>query len=233
MKSLPFLAVLTILFCFDFSAKAEQPTISPKKYKQVLFEDDFSEAVLSKRWGMYKSASTVRDGVMVGITPDDADHPSVNTIRIKPQGDILVSVKFKFAGSKRFSVMYRDRECKSSHAGHICHVAVTPTSLTMYDGKTGIFRKDIREKRKAKQPLDAATKALLKTKSARFKLNLDITKMHQLEIRIQKDVMESYVDSKLVGRFQSEGLGHAHKDQVNLTTSKKEMHYDDFKISVP
>jgi hypothetical protein len=232
MKIASLLPVACCLFGFAVSANAQSPSIEADHYKTILFEDDFSGDHLGSRWGMYKSASVVRDGVMVGITPDDADHPSVNTIRIDPQSDLEVNVSFKFSGSKRFQVMYRDRNCKSSHAGHICHVSVSPDSLTLYDGKTGIFRLDIRNKRKQKQPLDEATKQMLKTKSARFPQKLDATAWHQLTIRIQGDVMEADVDGHFVGRLQSEGLAHTTKDQVNLTTNKLEMHYDDFQIKM-
>ncbi len=234
MKQIASLAVFFIPLAL-MRADAAEPgpgpaEISPEHFQQVIFEDDFSAGKLSKRWGMYKSASTVRDGVMVGITPEDADHPSVNTIRIEPQGDLEVSVRFKFAGSKNFQVMYRDRTCKSSHAGHICHVAVSENFLVMYDGKTGIFRKDIRDMRKAKKKLDASLVEMLKTKSSRHKIDLDKSAWHQLLIRIQGDVMESFIDGKFIGRFQSEGLAHSTKDQVNLTTGKREMLYDDFQI---
>ncbi len=224
-----------VIFLFGFlsCANAEEASIEPSRYQKVVFEDEFSGDHLGKRWGMYKSESVVKDGVMIGITPEDADHPSVNTIRIDPQGDLEVSVSFKFAGSNRFQVMYRDKNCKSSHAGHICHVAVTPDSLTLYDGKTGIFRKDIRDQRKLKQPVSRETKELLKTKTARFPMKLDVTQWHDLTIRIQGDVMEASVDGKFIGRLQSEGLGHSTKDQVNLTTNLREVHYDHFKIKAP
>ena len=230
MKPIFSVAVFLLPLMFSNATTAETPSISPKHYQQVIFEDDFSADKLDKRWGMYKSASTVRDGVMVGITPEDADHPSVNTIRIKPQADLEVSLSFKFAGSKNFQVMYRDRNCHSSHAGHICHVAVTPKFLTMYDGKTGIFRKDIRQARKEKRKLDDSIVEMLKTKSSRHRIDLDPLRWHRMVIRIQNDVMETFVDGKFIGAFQSEGLAHPTKDQVNLTTGQREMLYDDFQI---
>lgn len=232
MKQIASLAALLIpmMLMTANAAEPETASISPDHFKQVIFEDDFSADKLSKSWGMYKSASIIRDGVMVGITPEDAGHPSVNTIRIEPQADLEVSVRFKFAGSKNFQVMYRDRTCKSSHAGHICHVAVSLKSLVMHDGKTGIFRKDIRDARKAKKKLDDSIVQLLKTKSSRHKLDLDQASWHQLVIRIQGDAMETFIDGKFIGRFQSEGLAHSTKDQVNLTTGQREMLYDDFQI---
>ncbi len=203
--------------------------IDPGHFKKIIFADEFSEASLGKRWGMYKSASTVRDGVMAGITPDDSDHPSVNTIRIEPQADLEMSVAFKFAGSKRFSIMYRDRNHEGTHAGHICHVAVTDKNLTMYDTKFGIFQNEFYDKRKA-GTLDETAKEFLKTKQAQVKLDLDTEKWHTLLIRIKGDVMETFIDGKRVGRFQSEGFAHTTKDQVNITTSKKEILYDHFWI---
>lgn len=225
--------LLLLLLSLPATANAEDVSIEPSRYSKVLFEDEFSGDHLGERWGMYKSASVIKDGVMVGITPEDADHPSVNTIRIDPTGDLEVAVAFKFEGSKRFQVMYRDRTCTSSHAGHICHVSVAAESLILFDGKTGIFRKDIREQRKLKQPVSQKIKELLKTKIARFPMNLDITKWHSLTIRIQADVMEVAIDGKHIGRLQSEGIGHSTKDQVNLTTNDREVHYDHFKIKSP
>lgn len=227
--------ILLITFVITFgqaaliSLFAADKDIDPGIYRTTIFEDEFSGESLNKKWGMYKSASTVRDGVMVGITPDDADHPSVNTIRFEPRADLEVAVSFKFNGSKRFSVMYRDKAYKGTHAGHICHVVVQANRVTLYDTKTGIFKNEIYDARKA-GTLDEATKELLKSKQQQVKLELDENKWHDLLIRIQGDVMEVFVDGKKAGRFQSEGFAHQAFDQVNLTTSKKEMLYDRFKI---
>jgi len=227
----PFLILLVVLVSQSYPAtlSAGEKSIDPEHYGKTIFEDEFQGKELSKKWGMYKSASTIRDGVMVGITPDDADHPSVNTIRFEPQADLEVAVSFKFAGSKRFSVMYRDKAYKGTHAGHICHVAVSPKAVILYDTKTGIFKNEIYDARKA-GTLDEATKELLKTKQQQAKVDLDTSKWHDLLIRIKEDVMEVFVDGKKIGSFQSEGFAHQAVDQVNLTTSKKEVHYDHFKI---
>ncbi len=226
---LPFALVVVFSQSFLTKLSAGEKDIDPAHYGKTIFADEFDSKELNKKWGMYKSASTIRDGVMVGITPDDADHPSVNTIRFEPQADLEVAVSFKFAGSKRFSVMFRDKVYKGTHAGHICHVAVSPKAITLYDTKTGIFKNEIYDARKAGK-LDEATKELLKTKQQQVKVDLDEDKWHDLMIRIEGDVMEVFVDEKKVGRFQSEGFAHKAVDQVNLTTSKKEVHYDHFKI---
>ena len=206
---------------------ADGKSINAEIYAKIIFEGK----ALKKEWGMYKSATTVRDGVMVGITPEDADHPSVNTIYFDAQADLEVSLSFKFSGAKHFSVMYHDRKYKGTHAGHICHVAVKPKAVTLYDTKTGIFKNDIYEARKA-GTMDEAMKTLLKTKQQRVPVDLDVAKWHDLLIRVKADVMEVFVDGEKIANFQSEEFSHEAIDQVNLTTVKKEVHYEHFKIKV-
>ncbi len=200
------------------------------EFETTLFEDEFSGPTLDKEWGSWKSESVVRDGVLVGITPEDADHPSVNTIEFAPQADLEVSVSFQFHGSPSFSVMIRDLEYKGSHAGHICHVAVSPQSVTLYDGKTGQFRKDIRDKRQAGEKLDAATEAILKEKTSRNAIKLDPKAWHDLVIRIEGDVLEVSIDGVKAGRLQSEGIAHPSKSNMNITTVNREVHYDHFAL---
>lgn len=204
-----------------------------ESFPKVLFEDDFSGTGLKKEWGSWKSETIVRDGVMVGITPKDADHPSVNTIKLPPLSDMEVDVAFKFAGSNRFSVMFRDLDYKGSHAGHICHVAVTDKSVTLFDGKTGIFANEYYDKRKTPGGLsDAEKQAIEKTKSTQ-KVSLDPEQWHNLVIRIEGDVIKAWIDGELVGTLQSPGIAHPTKSNMNITTVDREVHYDNFFIRTP
>ncbi|QDT67037.1 family 16 glycoside hydrolase [Calycomorphotria hydatis] len=213
----------TLLIHFSSPLQAEP-------FETILFKDDFSGSKLKKEWGSWKSESVVRDGVLVGITPTDADHPSVNTIKLPPVSDLEVSVSFKFAGSKRFNVMFRDLDYKGSHAGHICHVGVTANAIMLYDGKTGQFRKDIRDKRKAGIKLDAETREMLKTKMSTNKIALDPEEWHDLVIRIEGDMIKAWIDGEQVGELKSEGIAHSSKSNMNITTVDREVHYDNFAI---
>lgn len=204
-----------------------------KPFRTVLYEDDFSGSELDATWGSWKSATVVRDGIMVGITPEDADHPSVNQIKLEPQSDLEVEVSFRFAGSNRFSVMFRDLSYEGSHAGHICHVAVSDQAVTLYDGKTGIFRRDVRDRRKAGEQLDEATKAQLKEKTVRTDRKLDPEAWHRLRIRIEGDTLSAWIDGKPAGVLASAGIAHPTKANMNITTVDREVHYDDFVIRAP
>jgi len=88
-----------------------------------------------------ESGSVVKDGVLVGITPEGSDHSAVDIIRFDPETDVEVSVKFRFVSdkAKSFNVWFDDKDYKGSHAGHICNVSVSPANVTMADAKTGSF----------------------------------------------------------------------------------------------
>ena len=207
--------------------RAEEPL--PK----ILFQDDFSGTALKKEWGSWKSETVVRDGVMVGITPKGSDHPSVNTIQLPPLSDMEVDVSFKFAGSNRFNVMFRDLDYKGSHAGHICHVSVTDKSVTINDGKTGIFANEYYDKRKAGGRLTEAENQTLAKKQSSTPVTLDPEKWHDLVIRIQGDTLRVWIDGNPAGTLQSEGIAHPTKSNMNLTTVDREVHYDNFAIRTP
>ena len=199
-------------------------------YPNVIHQDEFEGKALEKPWGSWKSESVVRDGVMVGITPEGSDHPSVNQISFDATADLEVELSFKFAGSDRFSVMFRDLKFKGSHAGHICDVMVTPDSVMLQDGKTGRFRSDISEARKAGKKPDQATVKMLETKRARTPLNLDKEKWHKLKIQISGDTLSVWIDGKKADPLVSEGIGHLTKINMNITTNGREMHYDHFSL---
>ncbi len=208
-------------------------SLRAEPFEKILFEDDFSGDKLKEEWGSWKSETVVRDGVMVGITPEGSDHPSVNTIKLPPLSDMEVAVSFKFAGSKRFSVMFRDLDYKGSHAGHICHVGVGLNSGTLYDGKTGLFEIEAYEKKKAGEKLDEATQKRIKDKMPSFPIEIDPEKWHDLLIRIEGDTMKAWIDGELVGTLQSEGIAHPTKSNMNITTNDREVWYDNFSIRVP
>lgn len=199
-------------------------------YNRLIFADDFSGNGFGPRWGHYKSASVVKDGVLMGITPEKSDHSAVESVRFAPERDLAVSVKFRFVSekAKSFNVWFDDKDYKGAHAGHICSVTVSPTSVNIADAKTGHMRNDLYEKRKSGAGLSEADKALLQTKSKRFPVKLTLRDWHTLLIQTKSDTIEVNIDGKVIGTFQSEGIAHDHKTLVSLTTNPVDVHYDDF-----
>lgn len=206
---------------------------SAADYPRVIFSDDFAKDGFGKAWGHYKSSSVVKDGVLKGITAPESDHPAVDVIRIEPEKDLEVSVKFQFTSdqAKGFNVWLDDRDYKGSHAGHICSISVNPTAVTVADAKTGTFSNEIYEKKKATPPtLTAEDKANLAkwTKSTPTKVSLK--EWHTLLVRTAGDTVEISIDGKVVSTFQSPGVAHDHKTVVSLTTNRVDVIYDDFSI---
>ncbi|MBM3861769.1 MAG: hypothetical protein FJ395_19265 [Verrucomicrobia bacterium] len=222
----------SIIFFLAAAALAAEPV---GYYNRVIFSDDFSGNGFGPRWGHYKSGSVVKDGVLIGITPEKSDHSAVDNVRFTAERDLAVSVKFRFVSekAKSFNVWLDDKDYKGSHAGHICSVSISPISVNISDAKTGNFRNDIYEKRKSAAGLSEADKALLLAKSKRLPVKLTLQAWHTLLIQTKGDSIEVSLDGKVVGSFQSEGVGHDHKTLVSLTTNPVDVHYDDFSIKAP
>ena len=202
-------------------------------YTRTIFSDDFSSGSFGPRWGHYKSGSVVKDGVLVGITPDGSDHSAVDSVKFDAERDMEVSVKFRFVSekAKSFNVWFDDKDFKGSHAGHICNVNVSPTGVSIGDAKTGNFRNDIYEKKKAVPPtITAEDKAMLATKNKTLPVKLALQDWHTLSIQTKGEEIAVSIDGKAVGSFKSEGVGHDHKTLVSLTTNQVDVHYDDFSI---
>ncbi len=202
-------------------------------YSEEIFADDFSgEGGFGERWGHYKSESVIQDGVLVGKTIDINDHAGVDSIRFEGRQDMEVSVKFNFAGeqAERFNVWFDDKDYQGSHAGHITSVSISPTSISIADAKTGNMENSIYEKKKSPAGLDEATEEFLKTKTARFEVDLDREEWHTLRIRTKGPLVTVEIDDDEIGEFESEGNAHPTKSLVSLTTNINDVHYDDFSI---
>jgi hypothetical protein len=204
-------------------------------FSRELFADDFSGTSFGERWGHYKSASVVRDGVLVGITPDGSDHAAVENIRFDGEQDLQVEVKFQFVSEKArsFNVWFDDKDYKGSHAGHICQVTVSPSHITMSDAKTGAFtlENNIYDRKKLPDGLTADEKKMLESKSKREPIQLDLQKWYTLTARTRGSEIEVLIDGKRVGTFASEGIAHPTKSLVSLTTNEVDVHYDDFRLT--
>lgn len=222
---------LALISLLSLSAFAEEK-IPSDGYKKVIFKDDFSGEKIGKHWKFYKSESRVENGVLIGLMPKDADHNSVNQVILSPFSDVEVSMKFKFEGSPMFVVAFNDSKYKDSHAGHICRAIFKKNMITLRDGKTGNFKNEIWEKKKAGK-LDSETQELLKSKTKDFKFNFEEGKWYSLVIRIQKETMQVLVDDKIIGTFSSEGIAHTTKNKPALVVAKQAMHFDDLIIKTP
>lgn len=226
-----------LIFIFTFTLlmptiKAAEKDSGKPRFKTEIFSDDFSDQELSDAWKAYKSESKIEDGVLIGLKPVNADHNAVDSVQTEAYSDVEVLLDFQFSGSPLFVVAFNEHKFKGSHAGHICRVVVTPKRVTLRDGKTGVFKNEIFDKRKSGQ-LDNKTKALLKTKEVMTKVNFEQDKWYHLLVRIQADRMTLYVDGKKISELVSDGIAHPTKNKLSIVTSKQAMRFDNFKILAP
>ena len=202
-------------------------------YSRVIFSDDFSANAFGKQWGHYKSASVVKDGMLVGITAEGSDHSAVDNIKFDGERDLEVAVKFRFVSdkAKSFNVWFDDKNYKGSHAGHICQASISPKSVNLSDAKTGGFNLEggLYDRKKANQ-LTAEEKTMLAGKAKSFPVTLSLQDWHTLTAQTQGDELRVSIDGKPVGSFKSAGIAHDTKSLVSLTTNAVDVHYDDFSI---
>lgn len=202
-------------------------------YSRVIFSDDFSSNAFGPRWGHYKSGSEVKDGILVGITPEGSDHSAVDNIKFTGERDLQVSVKFRFVSdkAKSFNVWFDDKDYKGSHAGHICQASISPKGVTLSDAKTGGFdlTNGLYDRKKANQ-LTPEEKAMLATKAKTFPVSVSLNEWHTLVAETNGEELSVSIDGKPVGSFKSAGISHETKSLVSLTTNQVDVHYDDFAI---
>lgn len=206
--------------------------ISGNNYQQTLFTDDFSESELGNQWNLYKSSSVINDGVLQGVELKDGGHAAVHQLLTKPYSDVELTVDLKFAGSPSTNLTFNQHKFKGSHAGHLCRVVVSPTKVTLRDGKTGVFNNEIFKKRRSKEKLTAEEQAILKKSQAVFPVKLEKDKWYTVTVRIKGDLMQAFIDGKLIGSLQSPGIAHATKDKIGLVTPKESIHYDNVIVKV-
>jgi hypothetical protein len=226
MKTLAALVVTSLVVTVALAAGPEG------YYTRAIFADDFSGDGFGPRWGHYKSGSVVKDGVLTGITPTNSDHSAVDSIRLPPERDLALSVRFRFVSDKAkgFNVWFDDKDYKGSHAGHICSVSLGPAAVIVADAKTGNFSNEMYAKRKSTAGLSAEDKKFLLGKTRRLPAKLTLGDWHTLAVRTRGDSLEVSLDGTPVGSFQSEGIGHDHKTLVSLTTNPVDVQYDDFSL---
>lgn len=221
------ISTLLVIVVLVSNSRAEPAVLGPIAQRgELLFSDDFQRADLGD-WKVVIPGFKVADGVLVA-TQDRADHGSVGRVYL-PMKNVVMSFRFKLAGSPRFNLVFDDKNHKGSHAGHICRVAVAQKQIRLGDDKEGVMRNDIFEMRRDPQRKEAADE-LLKGRGSSSKADVESGRWYTMEIEIVDDQMRVSLDGKAVGYLKSPGIAHPTKESVHFTVSGKETQFDDVKI---
>ncbi|MGB7343885.1 MAG: family 16 glycoside hydrolase [Pirellulaceae bacterium] len=193
---------------------------------EQLFADDFQRDDLGQ-WKVIIPGFRVADGIMVA-TQDKDDHGSVGRVYL-PMKDVVISFRFKLAGSPRFNLVLDDKNYKGSHAGHICRVAYAARQVRLGDDKEGIMRNDIFKMRRDPAQKEAADQ-LIAERGSTAKVNLKQNQWYTTTIEIKDDQMRVSLDGKPIGYLKSPGLAHPTKESLHFTVNGKETHFDDVNV---
>ncbi|HRQ88930.1 MAG TPA: hypothetical protein PLA50_09045 [Bacteroidia bacterium] len=137
-------------------------------------------------------------------------------------------VRFRLPGlnpGEDLTFGFVDRECRTSHAGHLCYATVSTAgkSVTLIDRKTGTMelenRRRAEESRRATGRLPADLEELYRRKQAAFPWSPD-QEWHDLLLVIEGDEMRVLLDGKELGHLKSEGVAHPMKRWVSLLIGK-------------
>lgn len=200
-----------------------------RPFATLVFRDDFSAPELGKAWSSWMSASTVRDGVLIGARIDGERRISVNSFSLPRTMDLEIKLSFRAEGGT-FAVVIDDSSYAGSHAGHLAKVLVKPDLVVFEDMKTGSNKNEIQA---MKGNFDEATKALLKSKEKTVLAAITENMWHQLRVRSAGDTLIVKIDNAELSRFSSEGFAHPTKDQIALWTMKNGIKFDNIVVRVP
>jgi hypothetical protein len=229
---------LSFLFACTSALPADESSVTPSPKSQVewlqknatlLFHDSFDrddtgsgsrdigndwESATADRVPEKKQAD-LDGGILKIINAPEAGHqPHIHHNAGFQDGAAII--RFRLPGlskSENLTLGFVDRECKTSHAGHLFYalVAAQPGSISVSDYKTGVM--DLANRKRAqdsmaqhnKLPPDLA--ALYKTKTASVPWQQD-SEWHEILLMVEGDEFRVLLDGKLTLSHRSEGFAH-------------------------
>ncbi|MBM82384.1 MAG: hypothetical protein CMJ78_17600 [Planctomycetaceae bacterium] len=207
----------------------------------VLLDDDFNRSEkdptkeqVGNGWGTNSArrAKGVKqvdlvDGAMHITKAKVADH-GVSVTHEAAFRDAVIQLRFKLGSKDDLGINIADMKEKSVHAGHICVARIRPKRVELTDLKTGRMNLKLRQRR-LEGKLTEEDKERFAATSKRFPTDIAVDKWHQLQVRIESEVMRVSIDGKLVGKFASEGIAHGTKSRLRLSVNRQAW-VDDVKI---
>lgn len=228
-------AILVALIGSARLPAADLPAPSLGVKDQLVFSDDFERTGLGPALKSPIPAFTVADGLLVGRQERPDHGGTLATTLALPDGNVILAIKFRFAGARSFNLACDDIGYRGTHAGHISRVTILPNRVTLYDDKEGVMRNDIYALRRSGDPQKKAEGDRLAEKATvNFPLKLEQNRWYALGLEIIGDQMRVSIDGQSVGQLQSPGLAHATKPTLRLSvwgaTPDRQVQFDELRI---
>lgn len=159
------------------------------------------------------------DGGVLKITnaPEAGHQPHIHHEAGFRNGGALIRFKLPGLSTKEeLTLGFVDRECKTSHAGHLCYAYVRsqPPGITLNDSKTGVM--DLANRKRAQEAVAKTGKLppdlaeLYKTKQVTVPWKAD-NEWHELLLVVEGNEMRATLDGRLIASHRSEGFAHPMK----------------------
>ena len=242
MRLRPFLALSCLITSTAFAADLPPIPAEPiAEKKELLFSDDFQEAELGKVWHQAVPTFVIENGALKGTQTRDTDipatdgkpevkaHAAVHSL-VVPTKDSVIEVKIRFEGATLMDVEFDDRNFTGSHYGHLCRAQVRLDKVTIVDERDGSQSNAIIELKKDPIQNKDEINKLYATHTASFPAKLEAGKWYTLVVETVGDAMRVTIDGEPVAYFQSPGIGHPTKSQIEVGVVGKSGLFGDLKV---
>jgi hypothetical protein len=172
----------------------------------------------SKSRAMGDKQAFLENGTLTVHISERANH-AVSIKHDFALSDCTVVVKFKIGEKDLLKVNFNDPTLKTSHAGHVCSIAVGTTQLQVSDQMNGVMNLALRE-RKEKGDTGEELKKLIARTEARAKINLKPDSWHELKFYLEGDTVKVFLNDVFQLEHQSPGFGHPTKGNIAFSVPK-------------
>jgi hypothetical protein len=210
------------------------PLFAAEDYGRLIFQDDFARTESQEQkdepgngWATNSQSRAkgnkqvdLRDGALFISTHAEANHAASATHPLEFTDGVLALRFMLPEANDSLGVNFADPQCKEVHAGHLFAIKVSAKQVLLQDLKTGNMRLDIRQAREAKKPLTDEQQQALQGKQKVIPYAVEPGKWHNLLAKIAGNELSVTIDGRLVGSFQSPGIGHPTKRVLRLPTPR-------------
>lgn len=212
------------------------------QYGALIFEDNFerveSQELKDEPGNEWTTSSEktakghkqvdLKEGHLYIYTHAEANHAtSVRHAFNFKDGSIGLRLMFDHE-KESIKLNFTDMHEKSVHAGHLFNVELSTTAVKFSDLKTGVMNLKMR-KAKKENKLTIEQKKGLATKNKIYPHKLETKTWYDVIATVKGDTVQCRINGKMIGEFESEGIGHESKSLIRLLVPKT-VHVDDVKI---
>ncbi|MGY6648521.1 family 16 glycoside hydrolase [Wenyingzhuangia sp. IMCC45574] len=213
---------------------------------KLVFQDDFNRdeednrkeqlgngwKTNSKNRANGNKQADLRNHVLYVEMWKDATH-GTSILHTAPIDNGVVKVKFKMLSvNKRGNAIefnFNNPKAKDKTVnGHVCQVAVSPTSIKIEDQYTGRFNPELRKKMK-KGVDKKEVKKILATKKKKIAVAYTLNQWYEITIVFRNDTLLVYIDNEYIGKHTSSGFD-VKKENIAFSLWSTAAEFDDISV---